>query len=600
MTRLLARLTLAALALCAFSVPARAFTLLVRTNPDGAMVTIEGKTLPAPASFDLKRRDEPYSVVMEKPGYQTETYSYSYYPQKQKEITVSLEPLSVTRDVTIKSSPDGATVTIDGKVVGTTPFAKSVTFTRTDKNSPWQPLPVTLTKTDYQTESLRLTSEAPALPPVTLGQLRIERTFLISAKTAENAPIEAVLTLADRELGNAPQKVPVVFARADKTKSWPTFVLKAEIPTLYQPVTVTLAHDSFENVPLTLKPITELPVALYTPAIEMTPTGAKLTINQSSRIATLDSGERGADIVGLARLTNFRRRDQNLKQPLQAINSYAITPDGQSAILSLTQQDEATGKFYSGLFLKRVEDDGGGTARLIDNNKRYYDCAPIIAPDSSNILVFQSNRGDLSKPDVFRISFSDNRTSGGVARITNDQRFNYSPSYTDSNREVVYLSIEPNYPLAQPQLSSVKMDGALPTQFQINAEEVSHREPTKIYLTRPDQSNGKRQIYSVEPDGRLETNIISDDTFLGANCFNPVASFSNPVRILFVSDRDVDEQGRHNNNIYVMNADGSQIQQLTANGSDDILPSWSPTDPTVVYFLSNRGGAYNLWRLHIK
>ncbi|HET7536143.1 MAG TPA: hypothetical protein VFJ90_06800, partial [Candidatus Didemnitutus sp.] len=228
------------------------------------------------------------------------------------------------------------------------------------------------------------------------------------------------------------------------------------------------------------------------------------------------------------------------------------------------------------------------------------DCGPVIAPDSSNILVFQSNRGDLSKPDVFRINFAENRTSGGVARITNDQRFNYNPTYTDSNREVVYLSIEPNYPLAQPQLSTVKMDGALPTQFQIVAEQVSHLEPTKVYFTRPDQSTGKRQIYSVEPDGRLETNIISDDSFLTANCFDPVASFTNPVRVLFVSDRDMDEQGRRNHNIYMMNADGSQIQQLTSNGSDDIMPAWSPTDPNVVYFLSNRGGAYNLWRLRLK
>src|SRR5690242_20819909 len=57
---------------------------------------------------------------------------------------------------------------------------------------------------------------------------------------------------------SAPQKVPVVFSRTDKTKPWPTFVLKAEIPTVYQPVSVTLAQDSFDNVPLTLKPITEL------------------------------------------------------------------------------------------------------------------------------------------------------------------------------------------------------------------------------------------------------------------------------------------------------------------------------------------------------
>ena len=598
MTRHLARWFLVFAGILACHVTAHAVAFVVKSTPEGAMVTIEGKTLPAPAKFDLKRRDEPYAVIVQKPGFQTETVSYTT-KQRLKEITVALEPLTLERAVTIKSAPEGASVTIDGKAAGTTPFAKTVTFTRPDKNSAWLPLTVTLARTDYQSETFRLTEDKPAPAAVSLAQLRIERTFLVSAKTAENSPVEAVISLGDRELGVAPQKVPVVFTRADKTKPWPVFTIKGEIPTIYQPVEAELKHDGFDNVALTLKPVTEVLVALYAPAIEMTPTGARLTVDQSARIGTLDSSERGADITGLSRLTRFTRRDQNPTAPLQALNGYAITPDGQSAIMALTAQDDA-GKFYSGLFLKRVEDDGGGVARLIDNNKRYYDCAPVIAPDSSNILVFQSNRGDLAKPDVFRIGFSDNRTSGGVSRITNDQRFNYSPTYTDSNREVVYLSIEPNYPLAQPQLSTVKIDGALPTQFQITADEVSHREPTKIYFTRPDQSNGKKQVYSVEPDGRLETAIISDDSFLNANCFNPVASYSNPVRILFVSDRDVDDQGRRNNNIYVMNADGSQIQQLTANGSDDIQPAWSPIDPNLVYFLSNRGGAYNLWRLRIK
>lgn len=598
MRRILPRCVFA-LGLLVLSLPVDAAKLIINATPAGSLVTIEGKSLPAPATFDLKSRPEqPYVIVVEKSGYQTESISYST-KQKLKELSVTLEPLQIPREVTIKANLDSATVTIDGKAAGTTPFTKVLTFTRPDKASRWSPQAVTVAKTDYQTESLTVTYEQPAPAPVTLAPLRIERTFLVATKTADNTPVEAGLTLNDKELGVSPLKVPVVFSRADKTKPWPTFALKAEIPSIYQPAVTTLAVDSFDNIPIVLKPVTEVSVALYPPVIEMTATGARLVVSQAAAIGMLDSSERGADITGLARLTRFTRRDQNSKAPLQALNSYAITPDGQSAILSLTAQDDA-GKYYSGLFLKRVEDDGGGIARLIDNNKRYYDFAPVIAPDSSNILVFQSNRGDLAKPDIFRINFSDNRTSGGVARITNDQRFNYAPTYTDSNREVVYLSVEPNYPLAVPQLSTVKMDGALPTQFQITATEVSHREPTKIYLTRPDQSNGKQQIYSVEPDGRLETNIISDDSFLNANCSNPVASFSNPVRILFVSDRDVDDQGRHNRNIYVMNADGSQIQQLTANGSDDILPAWSPTDPSVVYFLSNRGGAYNLWRLRIK
>jgi Tol biopolymer transport system component len=574
-------------------------TLRLDVTPAGATVmTEDGMHQSAPADLKLKTRDEAYTFVVEKAGYQSETVTY-FTKQKLKELAVTLAPLQVTREVSIKSEPDGAAVTIEGQPAGITPLTKTVTFFRDNKDAPWKPLAVALSRTDYQGDSFKLTYETPAPPPVTLGQLRKERIFGVETKAGDGAPIQAVLTLDNRELGLAPQKVSVVFSRSDKTKPWPTSVLRAEIPTIYQPVQVTLAQDSASNVSLGLKPVTELPVALYSPIVAITATGAKIGVDQSTKLALLESGERNAAIASLTRVTRFLRRDQNARAPLQALNSYAITPDGESAILAITSEDEA-GKLYSGLFLKKVEDDSGGIARLVDNNKRYYDANPVIAPDSNNILVFQSNRGDLQKPDIFRVNFADNRTSGGVSRITNDQRFNYGPTYTDSNREVVYLSVEPNYPLAKPQLSTVKFDGALPTQFQIVTEEVSHREHSKIYFTRVDDSSGKRQIFSVEPDGRLETNLISDESFLTSNCINPVASFNNPVRVLFVSDRDVDDQNRHNNNIYMMNADGTQIQQLTANGSDDILPAWSPTDPNVIYFLSNRGGAYNLWRLRLR
>lgn len=574
-------------------------TLKVNVSPAGATVTTEdGMRHPAPATLDLKRRDEPYTFIVERPGFQSESVQY-FTKQKLKELSVTLEPLQLDKEVSIKSTPDGAAVTIDGQPAGVTPLTKTATFSRDSKASPWKPLTVALTKTDYQSETIKVAYESPAPVPVALSQLRLERTFSVETKASDGSPIQASLTLENRELGAAPQKVAIVFSRTDKTKPWPTFTLRAEIPTIYSPSQVILTHDFANFVAFSLKAVTELLVPLYAPAIEMTPTGAKLVMSQSTKIGTLETSEHISEIASLAKVTRFTRRDQNPKAPLSALNSYAITPDGESAILSVSSQDDA-GRYYSGLHLKRVEDDGGGLARLGDNNKRYFDTNPIIAPDSNNILVFQSNRGDLQKPDIFRINFTDNRAAGGVSRITNDQRFNYGPSYTDSNREVVYLSIEPNYPLAKPQLSTVKFDGALPTQFQILAEEVSHRELTKFYFTRIDEASGKRQVYSVDPDGRLETNIVSDDSFLAANCFNSVASFANPVRILFVSDRDTDDQGRHNNNIYVMNADGSQIRQLTGNGSDDILPAWSPTDPNVVYFLSNRGGAYNLWRLRLK
>jgi hypothetical protein len=78
-------------------------------------------------------------------------------------------------------------------------------------------------------------------------------------------------------------------------------------------------------------------------------------------------------------------------------------------------------------------------------------------------------------------------------------------------------------------------------------------------------------------------------------------SFGMPRQILFTSDCEKSAKGRPQNDLFVMNADGSGVRRLTANESDDILPAWSPLpgEPDVVYFLSNRGGAYNVWRLRV-
>jgi len=49
----------------------------------------------------------------------------------------------------------------------------------------------------------------------------------------------------------------------------------------------------------------------------------------------------------------------------------------------------------------------------------------------------------------------------------------------------------------------------------------------------------------------------------------------------------------------MINADGTNLKRLTQNASDDILPAWSPAEEGVIFFLSNRGGAYNIWRLKL-
>jgi Tol biopolymer transport system component len=60
--------------------------------------------------------------------------------------------------------------------------------------------------------------------------------------------------------------------------------------------------------------------------------------------------------------------------------------------------------------------------------------------------------------------------------------------------------------------------------------------------------------------------------------------------IAFASDRD------GNDELFLMNADGSGVRQLTHNAAADVGPSWSP-DATELGFASDRGGAWAIWAI---
>jgi Tol biopolymer transport system component len=70
----------------------------------------------------------------------------------------------------------------------------------------------------------------------------------------------------------------------------------------------------------------------------------------------------------------------------------------------------------------------------------------------------------------------------------------------------------------------------------------------------------------------------------------PVPTGRGDGKIAFVSKRD------DINNIYLMNADGSRLNLLTDNPSDDALPAWSP-DGNEIAFSTNRDGNFELYKM---
>jgi Tol biopolymer transport system component len=98
------------------------------------------------------------------------------------------------------------------------------------------------------------------------------------------------------------------------------------------------------------------------------------------------------------------------------------------------------------------------------------------------------------------------------------------------------------------------------------------------------------EIYVMDADGSEQTQLTDNDVSDSSPSWSPDGE-----KIAFASERD-------GGGIYVMNADGSDVTRLTDsanNDEDDLFPSWSP-DGEKIIFASTRDedGNYEIYTMN--
>ena len=216
----------------------------------------------------------------------------------------------------------------------------------------------------------------------------------------------------------------------------------------------------------------------------------------------------------------------------------------------------------------------------------------IVAIDAQAQIAFGSDRDGNSEIYVMDVD------GGNPRRLTNNRHADWSPSWSPDGKRIVFCSDRDGHPFRIPgwftsEIYVMDADGG--NQQNLTNHPSNDRSPswspdgTRIAFQsyRDNDRNHNIEIYVMDADGsnlqRITNNLIEDE--------NPAWS-PDGERIVFSSAREghfIDGDGNTTDEIYVMDADGSNLQRITNNLIEDENPAWSPDGERIVFSSAREG-----------
>lgn len=208
-------------------------------------------------------------------------------------------------------------------------------------------------------------------------------------------------------------------------------------------------------------------------------------------------------------------------------------------------------------------------------------CTTIQTPTEETI-IFDSSRDfneEQLKIEIYRTNSNGQKQSRVTFLEQTILRADLSP---DASKIVFSMNTD-----ISPEIFIIYLDSDNPNLTQLTQNEFIDTHPkwspdgSKIIFSSNRDDNS--EIYTMNADGSNPQRLTTHPTYDGKPDWSPDGE-----RIVFTSTRDSYQDAVFlDTELYIMNADGSNVQRITHVGSYDQDPSWSP-DGNFIAFESSR------------
>jgi hypothetical protein len=497
------------------------------------------------------------------------------------------------KDVTINTNPPGATVTIDDQAIGAGPAVKpALDFPYDNASNQYADHKVTISKPGYD----------PIQKSISWDDGKSDYQFdLIPHEKSVHIhtdPAGAVVAINGQTATPGPDGVPtadLTFVPTNDKGDLPVFtakISKSAAETEWYPTTLQIPWDDGQSE-YSAK-LTEI-ITRHVPedkiAFERDSDGVWQLVPRETDTVGMKDVTEGPDKQPPALLYRAPKGT--------TIESLAVSPDGSQVLFA---QLAGNSKVDLRSQILAISTAGPGNLQEVTDG-RALDLMPAYTPDGTQ-MVFSSNRAGR-RLNIWRRSLVG---GVGIEQLTTGDEQDLWPTVDALAKARLFYEVRSD---SQPdaQLYTTFVDGGSRTclsSVPVTKPRVSPRADAIIF-TSVNQRTGNRGIFRISDKGGPSVDLSNDPD---SDCYDPTWSRDGSI-IAYACDRGyadypvwkdgaVTEERHRNPDIWIINMDSpDKSVQITSNGSIDDCPAIDPKG-NFIYFRSNRGGQWGIWKISLK